>query len=54
VRGQKGVDEDALVDMIQRVSQIACDLPQIAELECNPFLAFPDGVVGVDMRVRVV
>lgn len=54
VRGQKGVDEEALVDMIQRVSQIACDLPQIAELECNPFLAFPDGVVGVDMRVRVV
>jgi len=53
VRGQEGVDEDALVEVIQRVSQLACDHPEIAELEFNPLLAFPDGVVAVDLRARV-
>jgi acetyltransferase len=53
VRGQGPVDEDALVDVIQRVSQLACDHPEIAELEFNPLLAFPDGVVAVDARIRV-
>lgn len=53
VRGQEGVDEDALVEVIQRVSQMALDMPEIAELEYNPLLAFPDGVVAVDMRARV-
>ncbi|MHC4973647.1 MAG: acetate--CoA ligase family protein [Planctomycetota bacterium] len=53
VRGREGVDEDALVEVIQRVSQLACDHPEIAELEFNPLLAFPDGVVAVDLRARV-
>jgi acetyltransferase len=53
VRGQAGVAEDKLVEMIQRVSQLACDHPEIAELEINPFLAFPDGIMAVDMRARV-
>ncbi len=53
LRGQKGVDEDALVDAIQRVSQMALDHPEISELEFNPLLAFPDGIIAVDLRVRV-
>jgi acetyltransferase len=53
LRGQRGVDEDALVDAIRRVSQMALDHPEIQELEFNPLLAFPDGVVAVDLRVRV-
>jgi len=53
VRRQKGIDEDKLVEVIQRVSQMARDQPEIQELEYNPILAFPDGVVAVDMRVRV-
>ncbi|HEX5138256.1 MAG TPA: acetate--CoA ligase family protein, partial [Planctomycetota bacterium] len=53
LRGQKSVDEEALVDAIRRVSQMALDHPEITELEFNPLLAFPDGVVAVDLRVRV-
>ncbi len=53
VRGQKGIDEDRLVDVIQRVSQMAMDLPELVEMEFNPILTFPDGAVAVDMRVRV-
>jgi acetyl coenzyme A synthetase (ADP forming)-like protein len=54
VRGQKGIDEDALVGILQRVAQIAVDHPEIVELEINPLLAFDDGVAAVDMRARVV
>jgi acetyltransferase len=54
VRGRKGVDEEALVDMILRISQIATDHPEIAELEVNPFLALEDGVLAADMRCRVI
>jgi acetate---CoA ligase (ADP-forming) len=53
VRGQEGIDEDKLVEVIQRVSQMAMDLPEIAEMEFNPILTFPGGVHAVDMRVRV-
>jgi len=52
IRGQPGVDEPALVDVIQRVSQIACDLSELAELEINPLLAFPDRMIAVDLRAR--
>jgi acetyltransferase len=53
VRGQPGIDEDALVELIQRISQLALDNPRISELEINPLLCFPDGVVAVDLRARV-
>jgi acetyltransferase len=53
VRGQEPVDEDALVELIQLVSQMALENPEIAEIEFNPFLAFPDRVLGVDMRARI-
>ncbi len=53
VRGQAGIDEEALVELIGRLSQLALDHPEIAELEMNPLLCFPDKLVAVDMRVRV-
>jgi hypothetical protein len=33
----------ALEDMLLRVSRLSDDLPQIAELELSPVLAWPDG-----------
>lgn len=35
------------------LSQLAVDLPQVAELDLNPVPAGPDGCVAVDARVRV-
>ena len=43
----------ALADLVLRLSQLADDLPEIAELDLNPVLARPDGCVAVDVRVRV-
>jgi acetate---CoA ligase (ADP-forming) len=44
-RGQKPVDLDAIADAIQRISQLATDYPQIAELDINPFIV---GEVGTE------
>jgi acetyl coenzyme A synthetase (ADP forming)-like protein len=56
VRGYRGAapaDADALVDLLLRLSQLAADNPEIAELDLNPVLALHDGAVAVDARVRV-
>jgi acetyl coenzyme A synthetase (ADP forming)-like protein len=52
-RGSKA-DLGALSEVIQRVSQLVGDHHRIAELDINPFLAFEDGGVAVDARIRLV
>ena len=52
-RGAPAADLAALRDMLLRVSRIADDLPQIAELELSPVIARPDGVQAVDARIRI-
>jgi acetyltransferase len=52
-RGHPPVDERALVGAMLKVSQMACDLPALAELDINPLLADADGVLALDARVRV-
>jgi pimeloyl-ACP methyl ester carboxylesterase len=47
---------DAVVDLsgeLLRVGALAEAHPEIAELDCNPVKALPEGVVVVDARVRV-
>ncbi|HTT50027.1 MAG TPA: GNAT family N-acetyltransferase [Streptosporangiaceae bacterium] len=51
--GQPPADIGALRDTLLRVSCLADDLPQIAELDLNPVIARPDGVIAVDARIRV-
>jgi len=53
VRGAPPVDFAALGDVLLRISQLAMDHPEIAELDVNPLLALPSGVVAVDARVLV-
>ena len=52
-RGQPPADLAALRDALLRISRLADDLPQVAELDLNPVIARPDGVVAVDARIRV-
>lgn len=49
----KAVDFDGLALALVRIGQIACDLPQIQELEINPLLASPEGVIALDARARI-
>ncbi len=53
-RGPPPVALDALTDLLLRVSQLADDLPEIAELELDPVIARPDGARAVDVRIRLV
>jgi acetyl coenzyme A synthetase (ADP forming)-like protein len=51
-RGAPPGDREAVVDTLLRLSQMALDLPQIAELEINPLQVLPaqQGAIAVDGR----
>ncbi len=53
VRGQKGVNQDRLVEILQRLSQLLTDLPEIQEMDLNPVMAFADKVFVVDARINL-
>ncbi|MEN8130819.1 MAG: bifunctional acetate--CoA ligase family protein/GNAT family N-acetyltransferase [Pseudomonadota bacterium] len=44
---------DQLVDALQRISEIVCELPEVRELDINPLLVDENGVIAVDARVVV-
>jgi len=52
-RGAPKADQAALEDLLLRIGLLADQHPEIAELDCNPVLAGPDGAVIVDVRIRV-
>ncbi|HYA03656.1 MAG TPA: acetate--CoA ligase family protein, partial [Syntrophobacteria bacterium] len=52
-RGRPPVDEAALVECILKVAEIATKHPEIQELDLNPVLAYPEGIMVVDARVIV-
>ncbi|MDO9400493.1 MAG: bifunctional acetate--CoA ligase family protein/GNAT family N-acetyltransferase [Polaromonas sp.] len=52
-RGRPAADEQALLATLRKVSQMACDLPWLAELDINPLLVDERGVLALDARVRL-
>ncbi|SIR89013.1 acetate--CoA ligase family protein [Natronorubrum thiooxidans] len=52
-RGRDPADIDAIVETIQRLSQLVTDFPAILELDINPLVAGPDGVQAIDLRLTV-
>src|ERR1700733_10412166 len=53
VRGADPVNRDALAKMIQNVSQLISDHPEIAEMDLNPVFATGDGAIAADVRIVV-
>ncbi len=51
VRGQAGADVAALAEIIQRISQMLTENPEIRELDINPVFASQDGAIAADVRV---
>jgi acetyltransferase len=51
VRGRKPVDISALVNVLVRFSQLVVEQPRILELDINPLLASPSGIVALDARI---
>ena len=52
-RGSPVADVSALEEGLLRVSAMVEDLPQIAELDCNPFVVHEHGATILDARIRV-
>jgi acyl-CoA synthetase (NDP forming) len=53
VRGEPPVDREAVARSISRFSLLAVELNELAELEVNPLVAGPAGVIAVDARARL-
>ncbi|MDR5697152.1 MAG: GNAT family N-acetyltransferase [Armatimonadota bacterium] len=52
-RGREVYDLAALRDVVLRVGALVEDIPQIAEMDCNPVIVHRQGASIVDARVRV-
>ncbi|MBR9978441.1 MAG: acetate--CoA ligase family protein [Bacteroidetes bacterium] len=53
VRGQAGVNEHALADVVVRMSALVQAAPEIVEMDLNPLLGTMAGVTAVDARIRI-
>jgi acetate---CoA ligase (ADP-forming) len=53
VRGEPPSDIEGLTEAIERVSQLAMEVPDVLELDINPLIVLPDhdGVIAADARV---
>ena len=51
VRGQSGVDIDAIVSILETISGIAATHPEISEMDLNPVVAYEDGLAILDARI---
>ena len=51
VRGAAGVNRDALGTVIESVSQLVHDFPEINEMDLNPVFADSTGTTAVDVRI---
>lgn len=52
-RGRPPIDIDKLLEVFIRLSYLAADYPEITELDINPLLATPTGVIALDGRVII-
>ena len=51
VRGRKPIDLEALEQLLVRFSKMIVERPRIKEVDINPLLASPEGLVALDARV---
>ena len=52
-RGQPPADTKSIAECIERLSQLSIELPDIAELDVNPLVAFANGCRALDARIIV-
>lgn len=53
VRGEKPLNKQLFIDIIQRVSALLKLAPEIEELDLNPLLAKAENIIAVDARISV-
>lgn len=52
-RNMPAVNMAALLQVLRRVSEMVCELPEIRSLDINPLIADESGVMALDVRIEV-
>ena len=52
-RGAHAIDMEALEQVLLRVSEMVCELPQLREMDINPIIVDEFGAVAVDARIVI-
>jgi acetate---CoA ligase (ADP-forming) len=52
-RGQPPADIKTIAECIERLSQLSMELPDVAELDVNPLVAFASGCKALDARIII-
>lgn len=52
-RGSEPADLPSIVDAIARVTQLSLDFAEIAEIDLNPVVAYPDGAAALDVKITL-
>ncbi|MEI8280393.1 MAG: acetate--CoA ligase family protein [Bacteroidota bacterium] len=53
IRGEKGINKENVIEIIQRLSQLVTDFPVITEMDLNPIMAFESNTIVVDARIKI-
>lgn len=54
VRGQPPADKPAIYDALERLSQLALDFPEIAEMDINPMIVYSEGQGAAIVDARII
>jgi acetyltransferase len=54
LRGAPAAAQEAIEDMLLRVSEIVCELPDVGAIDINPVIVTARGAVAVDARIGVM
>jgi len=54
LRGAPAADEGAVTDILLRVSEIVCELPNVGSMDLNPVIVTDAGAVVLDARIGLV
>ena len=52
-RGAPAINLDALEQVLLRVSEMVCELPQLREMDINPVIVDDEGAIAVDARIVI-
>ncbi len=54
LRGAPAAAQEAIEDILLRVSEIVCELPDVGAIDINPVIVTANGAVAVDARIGVM
>jgi acetyltransferase len=53
IKGDEGVDIDAIAEGLQRLSQLVTEFPQIKEMDINPFMVGREGTIPIAVDAKI-